>query len=84
MHLSERSIVVILSNNVFSTEKQGLSAPTMSVQKPNAHTPAIFVNWELYISKSGSPSRTALSILQTKRDESVRSNKMKFYRTVSA
>lgn len=63
MHLSERSIISILPNSVLSIEEQGLSAPTMSAQKPNAHSPALLVKCELYISNPERPSRTALSIL---------------------
>ena len=65
MHLSERSIVAILSNNVLSTKEQGLSAPTMSAQKLNAHSPALLVKRELYISNPERLSRTDLSILAT-------------------
>ena len=65
---------MILSNVVLDTEEHGLSGPTMSAQKPNAHSPALFVNCELYISNSQSTSRTALSILQTEeRNLNVRS-----------
>jgi hypothetical protein len=72
MHLPERSIVTILSNIVFSTEKQGLSAPIMSAQKLNAHSPALLVKCELYISNPDRPSRTALSKLP-KGQQNVRS-----------
>jgi len=84
MHLSERSIVAILSNNVLSTKEQGLSAPTMSAQKLNAHSPALLVKRELYISNPKRLSRTALSILEHQKDNTMSDNdSISYYKTIA-